>query len=284
MNFGFSIKEGTRFFFKGGVSSLAGFSTFAIGFSIIGLFGMITYNVFKFKSVVTKRFQVVAFLEDEADERLVEEKIKNLEGVSQVRYISKEKALMEVKEMLGKEKEVLDILEENPLPKSIRINLSESWLEEENFKALYEKLRLIPGVEDVWIPEDILLRLKHILNLLLWGNIGVFLFITISVMLLVFTITKSTVATRIAEYDLIHRLGGSPGTAKAPFVIEGMLYSIFGTVFAYVLVFLLYKLIALTFKGIEFPLPWLLLIIPFGVVLGFLGSMLAVESFPLRKE
>jgi len=54
------------------------------------------------------------------------ERLAKLQGVQAAQFISKEDALAEFRAQLGQDSDLLDVLEENPLPASMRLQLAET--------------------------------------------------------------------------------------------------------------------------------------------------------------
>lgn len=283
MNRKFVFKQGLRYFFKGGLVSFSGFIVFSAVFFILGIFILVSYNVIKIKNAFEKRFEIMVFLASDAPVEEIMRNICSMEGVKEVKFVSKEEGLKEVKKLLKEDSSVVEILEENPLPNTIRIKLSPFYIQEKNLEMMNKKLQLIDGISEVWIEKNLVLKLKKISSILFWVNTAVFIFVTLSAILVIFVITRLAIYARIREYDLILFYGGTPGTARGPFIVEGMLYGIFGIFFSFLVSYLLYLIVKLIFPYVEFPLHLFLVYVIFGIFTGIIGSSLAAESVPIRK-
>lgn len=283
MNLWFIIKEGTRNFFKGGLTSITGFFVFSVVFSILLVFFVFSFNIFKFKKTFENRFEIIVFLKEEADEKKVMEDLKKMEGIKALRFVSKTNGLLEVKKLLGKDSAVVDIFEESPLPNTIRIKLEPFYINRENLKILEKKLGLISGISEVWMEKNIIIKMKNISKLMLFIDTGLFIFVTLAGIFVIFIVTRLAIYTRIREYDFILFVGGTPFMARGPFIIEGVIHGFLGSLLSLIFAYLLYLGIKSIFSYIEFSFSLFSLSVLFGMLIGFIGSSLAAESFPIRK-
>ncbi|MGB0955567.1 MAG: permease-like cell division protein FtsX [Panacagrimonas sp.] len=156
------------------------------------------------------------------------------DGLSEVRYVSREQALEEFKQFSGLET-ALSELEENPLPASILLTPQEdrSRSEVEQWIAQWEGLNEVDQVrfDRLWLE-----RLQSALDLL--RRLGLMLLI------LLVTATVATIAntvrldleSRREEIRVIKMLGGSNAFVRRPFLYLGLWYGLVGSLLSLVLV------------------------------------------------
>ncbi|HOT78274.1 MAG TPA: permease-like cell division protein FtsX, partial [Candidatus Wallbacteria bacterium] len=114
--------------------------------SLLGFF-IVTQNFFK---VVLKdienNLQIVVFLEDGFNERTLKEgvipSVKAYAEVAEVEYVNKEKAREELKKDIAELDEIFSIIEDNPLPSSLRIKVRTP----EALKTVAERLKKENGI------------------------------------------------------------------------------------------------------------------------------------------
>lgn len=285
MNPGFVLKEGSTLFFKGKRISFAAAAIFAVVLSIVGVFALGTFYIIDFKKAVEERLEVVLFLAHDAKPAELLTELSTIEGVASGSAVSSEDALSEFKRELGKDARLLEILDSNPLPPSIRLKLTPEYRSRAKLDALEQKLKLFKGVEEVWIDRYLLSRLNNFLYIILGADFFVLLLVGFSGILVTMLATRFAILDRRRVIDIYWLMGVSPRTLRAPYVIEGILEGLFGSIISYAIVFVMHVLVSRLPLGVEFP-AWQLAAIlgGFGVLFGWLGSGLAIDAFKLKRS
>lgn len=285
MNPGFVLKEGTSLFFKGRRISFAAAAIFAVVLSIVGVFALGTFYLVDFKDSVEQRLEVVLFLNKDArpDELLTE--LSTIEGIASGSAVSSEDALSEFRRELGKDARLLEILDSNPLPPSIRLKLTPEYRSRAKLDALEQKLTLFEGVEEVWIDRNLLSRLNSFLYIILGVDFFVLLLVGFSGILVTMLATRFAILDRRRNIDIYWLMGVSPRTLRAPYVIEGIFEGFFGGIISFAIVFIMHVLVSRLPLGVEFP-AWQLasILIGLGILFGWLGSGLAIDAFKLKRS
>jgi cell division transport system permease protein len=235
------------------------------------------------------RPQVTAFLKDEttlSQIDTIKAKLAQTSKVKETRYISKEEALNIYREQNKNDPLLLEMVTANILPASLEVSTNDlSYLNE-----IAQILRSETTVEEVVFQEDVVDALQQwTLNIRRIG-IGLISVFGLVSLLMVLVIIGMKVTLRRKEIDILQLLGASRWYIRAPFLLEGMFYGIFGAFLAWGLTYLL--LLYLTsyiinfFQGITllpvspfFMLTILGLEVSSGIVIGSLGSLLAVKRY-----
>jgi cell division transport system permease protein len=285
MSAGFVLKEGSGLFFGGRRISFAAAAIFAVVLSIIGIFALGTFYLLTFKNDVESRLEVVVFLTPDADpDRLIGQFV-NLEGIVEGSAVSSQQALEEFRLTLGDDAELLDILDENPLPPSIRLKLSPEYRSRAQLDALEEKLLLFDGIEEAWIDRNLLDRLNKFLYILLGADAFVLLLVGFSAVLMTMLATRFAILDRRRIIDLYWLMGVAPRTLKAPYVIEGLYEGFFGSIISYGIVFVIHLILSPLLGSMGFPaLELAAVLLGSGLLFGWLGSGLAIDAFKLKRS
>ena len=117
----------------------------ALALFVVGLFGLVTFNLHQALARVEERVEVIAYIRDGAQSEEVaaaQEVLLELTEVSAVKHVSKDEALRLAREDVPEFQEIFRGLEINPLPASLedameclkRDKVARSWLPE----SLYE--------------------------------------------------------------------------------------------------------------------------------------------------
>ncbi len=235
------------------------------------------------------RPQVTAFLKDEttsAQIDTIKAKLAQTGKVKETKYISKEEALNIYREQNKDDPLLLEMVTANILPASLEVSTNDlSYLNE-----VAQILRVEPTVEEVVFQEDVVNALQQwTLNIRRVGITLISVFGLVS-LLMVLVIIGMKITLRREEIDILQLLGASRWYIRAPFLLEGMFYGAVGAFVAWGVVYLL--LLYLTsyiigfFQGIDllpvspfFMLTVLGIEISSGIVIGSLGSLLAVKRY-----
>ncbi|MEO0119490.1 MAG: permease-like cell division protein FtsX [candidate division WOR-3 bacterium] len=256
-------------------------STFAFGLCllIILIFFLLTYNLFLSLKIAYDKIEIYAFLDEKVSFPEIKDKISLIEGVEEVKYISKDEALKILKEELKEEASFLENLERNPLPPSLRIRISQRAKQVTEIKRIEDKLRLIPGIKDVWAGEELISKLVKILNNIIYIDIGILIVVSISVIFIIFQNIEQSLFNRQREIEIMQLVGAKDYFIKAPFYLEGILEGILGGIFSFILLFFIYRIMSLSVMALSFPTFLLLFFaILIGAFLGGIGSNLALNQ------
>lgn len=246
--------------------------------------------------------QITVFFKDNKDKIQIDtivDKLKSTGKVASYEYISKEQALAVYKEKFKSDPLLLELVTADILPSSLEISAtSPNYLGE-----LAEVVKKEPGVDEVLFPQDIV-------DTLVSWTAGIRQVGTVYIVLLIFTsffIIITSIGIKIAfrkdEIEILKLIGATPWYIKKPFLLEGGLYGAVGAMVSWALVsfLILYMqpfmssflrgLPPLAFMKISriavilwpptlplYGVLWLLLTVT-GIVIGFLGSLFAVNRF-----
>jgi cell division transport system permease protein len=284
---GFSFAEGARLFFTERRVSFATSAIFAVVLSIIGVFALGTFYLISFKNYVEQKLEVAVFLTPEADADLLLSKFVTIEGVVEGQIITSTQALEEFRTELGDDAELLEILDENPLPSSIRLRLAPDYRSLAELDQLERKLMVFAaeGVDEVWIDRNLLSRLNAFLYILLGADGFVLILVGFSAILVTMLATRFAILDRRRTMDIYWLMGVSPGTLRAPFIIEGLFQGFFGSLVAFGIIFALHLIFSPLVGHMKFPALELAgILIGMGLLFGWVGSGLAIDAFKLKRK
>lgn len=277
--------------------SIASISCISITLIIVGLSLLMSYNVQNFTDTIEKDVTIVVFLDkttttEEAKE--IGEKIKALNNIdaqnpNNVVFKSKEEEKNEMMSESEKFNEIMSTWEEkdNPLRDSYLVKV-------EDVNKIEETVDRIKKIDKVGVVEyggGMIEQMITSFNLVeKIAIIVVAILIIVTVFLIVNTI-KLTIFSRQREISIMRLVGASNLTIKIPFIIEGMLIGIIGSIIPVAVVIYGYyafynhfdgQLISALFKLVNpEPLAYLvsLMIIIIGATVGMLGSGQAVRKY-----
>lgn len=247
---------------------------------VVGLFGLVAYNLELALAEVESRVEVVAYLLDDHLNREVEVAVSELEALPQVAgvlYVSKDSALERARRDLP-EQEFFTGLDVNPLPASLEVRLREGSRNRESVDRVAEVAAAYPFVEDVaygqeWV--DRLFDLRRVAAIASAGLGGAFALVAA---LIIGTALRIAIFARRDEIYIMRLVGARDRLVRGPFLLEGAITGFLGGLLAIAATWLAWRTVDTQLFSIEWiPTNWLLLGLAGGATFGALASSLAVR-------
>lgn len=211
-------------------------------------------------------------------------RLRDWPEVQSVQLITPEQALAEFRE-LSQFGEVLDALEDNPLPAVVAIEPAQT--DPEAAAALLEQLRGLPEADLAQLDLQWVKRFQAILDIVHRSIRVLATLLGVAVVLIVGNTIRLEIQSRHAEIEITKLIGATDGFIRRPFLYSGFWYGVAGAVLAVILVELAFlqlyrpvrELAGLYQSG--FRLQTLSFgdtatLIAVGALLGLLGAVLAV--------
>lgn len=216
--------------------------TFFVAYSF-SFFAFTTHRVIQF---FESKPQVIAFFQLDASSQVVTQAVKNMQEknyVTQVILIDKQEALELYKKENQDDPLLLDLVSADILPASIEV----SGLDLESLQKIEKDLEGLDGIEEVVLQQDILDSLKTWTQNLRWIGLAAIATLSITSLLIILVITGMKVTAKRRAISIMHILGASNWFVSAPFIMEGVLYGVFGSLLGW----------TLSLTGILYLTPWL---------------------------
>lgn len=234
------IKEAFLGIFRNSGMSLI--SIVSIG-SMLTLFGFVFILVLGINSTVYRLGdeldKVVVYLEDNVSADQVNDLIDvlaNDKRVKEVNYTSKQEALEIFKESFGENSDILNSVEEDTLPASLDISLKDLSYSKEIAGMLEGR----EEIEKIDYHYDLINKMINIERGVKYiGYAIVFVLFLVSVVIIHNTV-KIGVSNRQREINIMKYVGASDLYIRSPFLIEGIIFGIFGALIAFAIVYNVY--------------------------------------------
>jgi cell division transport system permease protein len=292
--FGYLIGEGFRNFFKNKKSTAASLIIMCATMFIFGIFFLIGENVNYIIEQVQSDQAMQIFINPDAtaeQEKELETKIKAIQYVNTIEYVSQEQALNDMKSWLGEDSSLLDPYsgEENPFKASYVITLTDLTKSDE----VEEQINTFENVASITVGNDTINKLVDIANGIRTATgVILVLLILISIFIIANTI-KLTVHARRKEISIMKYVGATNGFIRWPFMVEGILIGIIAALITVVVLGFTYNFIAggmtnggtmatldlnlLTFSDMLSTL--LTVYIVMGIGIGTIGSAISMRKY-----
>lgn len=289
---GRSIRDAVKSVIRNFSLSLASISCITITLIIVAVAVITSFNVKNFTETIEKDMTIVVFLDNDATEEdveKVESKIKKIPNVEKYTYQTK----LEVKQQMQEESEVFKTVldtwsdEESPLKDTFQVKIDDV----RKIKKTAKKIEAIDKVSVVRYGEDMVDKMvKAFSSVEKITYIIVAALILVTVFLIINTI-KLTISARRKEIGIMRLVGASNITIKLPFIIEGMILGLFGSIIPVLITTYGYLAFYKHFDGYLYsrliklilPEPFIyqasLIVVGIGILVGMIGSASAVRKY-----
>lgn len=269
--------------------SVASIGTVAVSLFIFGMFLMLVMNMNKMAESIESQVQINVYLEDSVereDARDIGRELEDMQGVEKVTFISREDAMERFKERLGDQSTLLDALEDtNPLPDAFEVTLARPEL----VKTAAESIEKLDGVESAKYGQDVMEHLFEITRLIRIFGFSLMLVLALATLFIISNTIRLTVFARRKEIAIMKYVGATDWFIRWPFVLEGMVLGLFGSLLAALLLRATYTGIAgkvyetLAFFPLIPEQPFLtyitIIVILNGMAVGAVGSAVSIKRF-----
>jgi len=246
--------------------------------ALAGVFLLLTHNAQVALAMMGDRREMIVYLRDElsaAERDALMGHLHDLYG--DVTYVSKEQAWDEMRQQVG-DPSLLDAVEDNPLPASLRIKLKPALLAPDSMEAAARQVALFPEVEDVRYGAEWVRRLDEFGIGLRLGTLAIGLIVAISVVFVLYNTIRLTVLARRRQVEVMSRLGATDRFIAWPFVLEAMFEAGIAAVLALAAVFGLQQALAARLIGVVFlPPVWALAFVGAAVALAWFAAWMALS-------
>ncbi|MBI5809611.1 MAG: hypothetical protein HZB21_00225 [Deltaproteobacteria bacterium] len=201
-------------------------TTLTLGFSltILTVFFIVSLNINTAVYNLGNRVHMVVYIRDTAAGTGVpalKEEAGKVPGVKSVDYVSKERALQEMKEELKGHEGILEGIDASSLPDSFEIMLTEASRTEEQVEAVAGVFKRIDWVEDVQYSRQWARRFSSVISFIELGVMTVGIFLAAAALFIITNTVRLTIYARKDEIEVLRLIGASRIFIKAPFFIEG---------------------------------------------------------------
>ncbi len=265
---------------------LAAFLSLTLTLSAVVLSEVVRSNTSRWEDGV----RLVAFLQPELSFSAVAsltDQVRTWDGVGEVIYFSKADAFEEAKELFRDEPALLEVIEEDPtvLPASLRIKPDDT----ENYTALADRLAASPGILQVQRGDEAIERVRDLKTLLTRGSVVAAIVLAVVAVALIANTIRMAIYSRREEIGIMKLVGAGNWFVRVPFLLEGMIEGLVGAVLAVGVMVGLYRM-SLDWQDqlpawvdpqvpVDFLVRWSVLTLIGGIVVGVVGSGIALRRF-----
>ena len=298
-NFGYSMREAGSHFVRNWTTSLGAVITIFLSLFIIGLFivgsSMVTSAIGTIEQTVT----INAFISDDASDEDVEafmEELRSWDNVKSVEFKDKDDAAEDYRSMSNNADATFSALDgENPLPRSYVIEMEDPSQVADMAQQIKDNADFQEIVDGGDVDKSVLYgqeevgRLFQVTTYIRLAAIVLVALLTFIAFIFINNTIRLSITARRREIAIMRLVGASNSFIRGPFVTEGVLQAILGSLLAIGVLELGRNLLI---PKVQDAIPWLSLSIPMemylvtyaalvvvGIVIGLFGSAIAMRRY-----
>ena len=291
---GRNIRDSFKSVFRNFSLSLASISCITITLIVVAVSVVLSLNVNNFTEIVERDVTIVAFLDvdiTEEEKERVYDQIIVLDNISKenVVYIDK----MDISKDMMESSEVFESImsewtrEESPIQDTYQIKVDDI----DYINKTAEQIKEIENVDVVKYGEGMVEQLVSVFDIVRKVTIGIVIALIVVTAFLIANTIKITIMSRKREIEIMRLVGASNINIKLPFIFEGLLLGILGSIIPMVITTYGYTALYVHFDGQLFtnfikliePTPFVfytsLGLLAIGMVVGMFGSARAVRKY-----
>lgn len=285
---GYLIGQGFRNIFKHGWMSFATVAIITVCLIIMGSVLLLSANIDALVSDLEQQNEVVAFVDESYTSdysKQLEPLIKAVDNIAAVSFVSRDDAM---KNFMGNyDKELMEGIDASVFRDRFVLQLKDSARMADTKKEL-ESIEGIVKVNAHIDYAESFIDIRNIISYITMILLIILFFISIFIMMN--TIKLSTFSRR-EEIAIMKMVGASNGFIRLPFVVEGLILGILGSLIAFFAEWGVYNLITeklvatIAENYINFVpfsawmIPILLFYLAFGTIIGALGGIIAIRNY-----
>lgn len=223
--------------------SLASILCVTITLIIVSVTLIIAANINQSTKNIEEEMTIIVYLDKEATEEDIanlDAEIKNISGIKDLKFISKEEQKTLMSEYSDAFETILNYLEENPLLDSYVVYVEDIRTISETAEEIID----LPHVETAKYGEGMVEEVVSAFDIIQKITIGIVIALVLVTVFLISNTIKLTIYSRRSSIEIMRLVGASNAAIKLPFIIEGLMIGIIGaiipiciTIYGYVILF-----------------------------------------------
>ena len=269
--------------------TLASIFTVVLSLFILGFFSIVILNLNKMADTLESQVQISVYLKDDLSQEEIDETketLSKIEGLQDIKFITREEAMENFKERLGDQQFLLDALDDtNPLPDSFSLTVTSP----QQVKTIADTAAALDSVESASYSQDIINHLFNLTHLIRLIGIALIILLTGAAIFIISNTIRLTVFARRKEIAIMKYVGATDWFIRWPFLLEGICLGFIGGGLATIFLYIVYNQVtqeiyeAMAFFPLIPQHPFIdyisLAILVAGIIIGALGSTISLKRF-----
>ena len=290
----FSLRRAWQGFWRNALMSLAATATMVLMLVLLAGFWIIQTGLLSALDFTESKVEVVANLQIDASPSAIADlgtRIKAMPEVSGVTLVTREEALARFQQSMtaqGRE-DLSKYLDSNPFPASYEIRLKDPSFSSTVADALQPANE--PAIRNVLDTKETAKNVKTVTDIMRTAGTVILLVIGVIVLFIIVNTIRLAVFARSEEIEIMRLVGASDAFIRWPFVFEGAMVGLFGSLITLGGLYALatpiggfmvdfFRVLPLSFGSLTRDL--VVLVCGAGLGLGVLGSWLSVRTYLIK--
>lgn len=289
--FGRNIRDSFKGVIRNFSLSLASISCITITLIVVAIAIVLSYNVDSFASNVEKDVTIVAFMKVDVTPEQSDDVLENIKKINGIESYTHQSKMDIAKEMMSESDVFKNIMSDwdeasSPLQPTYQVKVKNI----NEIGSIAKKIEKIDNVETVKYGEGMVEQLVSIFDVVREISIGVVIALIVVTAFLITNTIKITIYSRKKEIDIMRLVGASNINIKIPFIFEGLILGLIGSVIPIIISTYGYISLYKRFDGQLFsqfiklinPTPFIYglsgILLLIGMAVGMFGSYQAVRK------
>ena len=211
----------------------------------------------------------------------IQKELESYNTIERLRFISKETAAEIFKEEFGED--ILDILDDNPLPVSFEIMLKKEFNHQEYLSLFKKQVEGLKGIDEVHYRHALIEKLENVTQAVAIGGLFVLIILVFAMNLLIRNTIKLSVYAKRRQIDIMKILGAGNLLIRLPFILEGAIEGFIGGMLSAICLIIAHRFVEGSFPLLQigattYKMLWVTTI-SFGIGIGLVSSASSVGRF-----
>lgn len=279
--------EGLRAMFKHGFMSFAAICITVACLVIVNSFALIAYDMNLMVDEVQNQTRIVVCIDEtysQAESKSVGSELNLVDNVANAEFVSREQALQNF--ISDSDASLFEGLDPQSMRDQFIITLEDNSLVEQTQSALAK----VKGVADVYADVEVANALGTIRTVLYVASFAIAAVLLIVSLIIISNTIRLAMLDRKEEIGIMKMVGATNSFIRLPFVIEGFLLGLFGSVISFFLEWGLYEVLRSavleTDLQVLIVVPFTEVIVPMALIcgcagffIGIFGSLMSIRRF-----
>ena len=271
-----SIRDAIKSIGRNFSLSMASILCVTITLIIVSVSMVISANINNATKNIEEEMNIVVYLSKAStddDVKNLESEINNVEGVREIKFISKEEQKNSMADYNSAFETILNYLDENPLLDSYVIFVDDV----KEISEIAEEIKTFPSVETIKYGEGMVEEVVSAFDIIQKGTIAIVIALILVTIFLISNTIKLTIYSRKNEIEIMRLVGASNSAIKLPFVFEGLILGVIGSIIPICITIYGYVILYNTMHGYLFS-EMLRLVEPYNFVFWVSGALVLIGA------
>lgn len=291
--FKYLTNQGVENIWKNKMMAFATFCVLLISLLLVGIAGLFYLNLNSMILGLGNQNEIAVYLNTNLTQQDVDsfsEKLKELDNVDTIEYISKQEAYERMKNQISDGKAIFDYIDGYDfMPDGFSVTV----IDNDKIEDTTARISSIPGVQSASSSPQVAEFLRELRRVVTVIAVAIISALVVVSMIMISNTTKASVFARREEIQIMKYVGATNSFIRFPFFVEGMVTGFFAGAGAFFITWAVYRAVyrilteqgmlmnafgissLIPFKDIRLPLAGAYLLT--GALLGAVGSVVSTK-------